>query len=328
VPVTPNSSSRQLPFLAAIAIWALIVALAAMYAMRAGFGGANLALALGVAAALFAFEFFLALPNIQNSLQTSFGARLGVLAPIIPLGLFLIYSVSLSHRPWLTVAGAAYVIAPALILASSAGKSPGTWEDYLAIAIIWLPVEFRWMYRLFPYPSPLTHTLTILLALATGVAAFILLRRIDGVGYALDWRRGYFVNFVLLFAIFAAIAIPLGMKMRFLTWAPSVGRLRALPLTIIGILFFTAWPEEFLFRGLLQNLLSKSLKSSWLGLIVAAAIFGLSHILHSPFPNWKYVALASIAGFFYGLAWMNTRSLVPGVLMHALVDITWHLLFR
>ena len=40
--------------------------------------------------------------------------------------------------------------------------------------LIWLPVEFRWMYRLFPYPPPLTHTLTILIALGTGVAAFVL----------------------------------------------------------------------------------------------------------------------------------------------------------
>lgn len=314
--------------MAAVATWALIVALAAVYALRAGLGGPSLVLALGLAAALFAFEFFLALPSTQNSLQRSFGARLRILAPIVPLGLFLIYSVALNNRPWLTVAGAAYVIAPALILAGSAGKFPGRWEDYLAVAIIWLPVEFRWMYRLFPYPAPLTHTLTILLALGTGLAAFVLLRRLGGIGYALDWRRGYFANFALLFAIFAAIAIPLGMKMGFLAWAPSTARLRALPLSMIGILFFTAWPEEFLFRGLLQNLLSKSLKSPWLGLFVAAAIFGLSHILHSPFPNWKYVALASIAGVFYGLAWMRTRSLVPGVLMHALVDITWHLLFR
>jgi hypothetical protein len=184
------------------------------------------------------------------------------------------------------------------------------------------------MYRLFPYPPPLTHTLTILLALGTGVAAFIFLRGLDGVGYALDWRPGYFTNFALLFVIFAAIAIPLGMKMHFLVWAPSIEHLRELPLSILGILFFTAWPEEFLFRGLLQNLLSKSLKSSWAGLLVAAVIFGFAHILHGPFPNWRYVALASIAGIFYGLVWIRTRSLVPGVLMHALVDISWHILFR
>lgn len=317
-----------MPLAAAITLWAAIVALAAVYAMLHGYGGPSLVLALGVAAALFAFELFLALPHVQNSLRTSLGARIGILAPVIPLGVFLLYSVTLGHRPWVTIAGAAYVIVPALILAGSAGKAPGTWEDYLAVAIIWLPVEFRWMYRLFPYPAPLTHTLTILLALGAGVAAFILLRRLDGVGYALDWRRGYFFYFAALYAIFAAIAIPLGMKMGFLAWQPSTSRLRALPLTIVGILFFTAWPEEFLFRGLLQNLLSKSLKSSWLGLFAASIVFGLSHILHSPFPNWRYVALASIAGVFYGLAWMRTRSLVPGVLIHALVDVSWHLLFR
>lgn len=305
-----------------------MVALAAVYAIMLGFRGPRFGVALGVAAGLFAFELLLAVPRVQSSLRASFGARLGVLAPLVPLGLFLIYSVTLGNRIWLTLAGAAYVIAPALILAGRAGKAPGTWEDYLAVLALWLPVELQWNYRLFPYPPPITHALTILLALSTGVAAFLLLRRLDDVGYAIDWRRGYFAHFAILFIVFAAIAIPIGMRIGFIHWAPSLGRLRAAPLTMIGIVFFTAWPEEFLFRGLLQNLLSKTLRSSWLGLFAAAIIFGFSHIHHAPFPNWKYVGLASIAGVFYGLAWMRTGSLVPGVMIHALVDISWHILFR
>ncbi|MGH9688222.1 MAG: hypothetical protein ACRD5K_14150, partial [Candidatus Acidiferrales bacterium] len=189
-----------MPFSVAVAIWTVIVASAAVYGMMLGFGGPRLALALGIAAALFGFEFFLALPSVQSMLQGSFGARLGILAPLAPLALFLIYSVALGNRGSITVAGAAYVIAPALILATSAGKPPGTWEDYLAVVVLWIPIEFRWTYGLFPYPPPLTHTLAILLALSTGVAAFILLRRLDGVGYALDWRRGYFAHFALLFS--------------------------------------------------------------------------------------------------------------------------------
>jgi len=78
------------------------------------------------------------------------------------------------------------------------------------------------MYRLFPYPPPLTHTLAILLALGAGVAAFVLLRRLDGVGYAVEWRRGFAWNFGFLFAVYAAIAITLGMKIGFLAWAPSL----------------------------------------------------------------------------------------------------------
>jgi len=63
-------------------------------------------------------------------------------------------------------------------------------------------------------------------------------------------------------------------------------------------------------------------------LALASLIFGLSHIFHAPYPNWKYVLLASIAGLFYGHVWMRTGSLLPGALVHGLVDITWHVLFR
>jgi membrane protease YdiL (CAAX protease family) len=166
------------------------------------------------------------------------------------------------------------------------------------------------------------------MALGTGIAAFLLLRRLDGIGYAIEWRRGFGWNVTLHFAAFAAIAIPLGMRIHFLRWDPSFARVRSLPIVALGILFFTAWPEEFLFRGLLQNLFSRSFNNKWAGLLVASLIFGLSHIFHAPYPNWKYVLLATIAGLFYGNVWMKTGSLLPGALVHGLVDISWHVLFR
>lgn len=312
------------------------MACAAFLGLRAGFGGRHFAIALGVAAALFAFELFLALPSVQGAVLASFGNRGGILAPMVPLFAVLVYSWAVAGGWHWMLIGAAYAVIPALLLASGRGKSPGTWEDYAALVALWLPVEFRWMYRLFPYPPPLTHTLTILMALSTGVAAFVLLRRMPGVGYALEWRRDFAFHFGFNLFVFSAIAIPLGLQIGFLHWQPALPGIRAivltgpvaLPLSAIGILFFTAWPEEFLFRGLLQNLLSKSFQSEWAGLIVASVIFGFSHILHAPFPNWKYVILATIAGFFYGRAWMKTGSLVPGVLIHATVDTLWHILFR
>jgi len=81
--------------------------------------------------------------------------------------------------------------------------------------------------------------------------------------------------------------------------------------------------SKFLSLGVLR-----SVQSLLAGLIVASAIFGLAHIFRAPYPNWKYTGLAAIAGLFHGRAWMKTRSLVPGTLVHALVDITWHALFR
>lgn len=317
-------------------VWAIVVACATLLGLRAGFGGRHFVIALGVAATLFAFELFLALPSVQSAVLLSFGNRGGILAPIVPLFAVLVYSWGVTGGWQTMLVGSAYAVTPGLLLASGKGRSPGTWEDYAALVVLWLPVEFRWMYRLFPYPPPLTHTLTILMALTTGIAAFVLLRRLPGVGYALEWRHSFAFHFAFNFLVFSAIAIPLGIEIGFLTWRPALPGIRSillsgpmsLPLSTIGILFFTAWPEEFLFRGLLQNLLSKSFRNGWAGLIVASVIFGFSHILHAPFPNWKYVLLATIAGFFYGRAWMKTGSLVPGVLVHALVDTLWHILFR
>ena len=267
-------------------------------------------------------------PSILDQGRQSLGEHGGVLAPLIPLFAVLIYTVGVTTNWKMALIGAAYAVLPALLVASSTGKPPGTWADFAAVIIVWLPVEFRWMYRLFPYPVQLTHTLTILLALSTGVAAFVLLRRLEGVGYAIEWRRGFAGNVLLHFGIFAAIAVAIGIRIGFLVYDPSAARLRSLPLTIIGILFFTAWPEEFLFRGILQNLLSRTFRNQWTGLVLASAIFGLSHILHAPYPNWKYVTLATIAGLFYGHTWMKTKSLFPAALVHALVDILWHILFR
>jgi membrane protease YdiL (CAAX protease family) len=125
----------------------------------------------------------------------------------------------------------------------------------------------------------------------------------------------------------AVIIIPLGEAMRFIHFGPTLHSLRATPLTGAEILVFTAWPEEFLFRGLLQNLLARTLKSRYAGWLSAPVIFGFAHILHAPVPNWKYVLLATIAGLFYGRAWMKTGSMVPDTIIHALVDTLWFAFF-
>lgn len=314
----------------ALTVWVIVVALAAIAGAGLHLGGTRYTCALCVAATLFAFEFFLAAPGVMASAQSFLDGHGRALAPLFPLFAVLVYGIAVNGDLKFILAGAAYAVIPALLLASCAGKAPGAWQDYAtAIFIwiaIWLPPPYRLLYRIFPYPHELQHTLSIVMALSTAVAAFLLVRRLEGVGYAVEWRRGFGPNFAIHFILFALIAIPLGMRMGFLRYAPSF---RASELfTALGILFFTAWPEEFLFRGVLQNALTRSLGNKWAGLIAASVIFGFSHILHAPVPNWKYVLLACIAGLFYGHAWMKSGSLIPGVLVHALVDASWHVLFR
>lgn len=327
MPTTTKSHPLGLP--AAFAIWAVIVMAAGFAGAWSGYGGRRFALALAAAAALFAFEFFLAVPSVFARARSVFGDS-GALAVLFPLAAVLVYSILVAGNWKTTFAGVAYMLVPILLAANGAKRPFGAWQDYAAAACLWLPVWAQWLYWLFPSPfssaSPLTHTPGILLALSVGLIAFLLVRRLDDVGYAVEWRRGFGFICAFHFFVFAAIAIPLGLRIHFLAFAPSISRLQ--PFAFVGILFFTAWPEEFLFRGVLQNLLARTFSSEWAGLIVASVIFGFSHILHAPFPNWKYVLLATIAGFFYGRAWMKTKSLVPGVMIHALVDISWHVLFR
>lgn len=298
-----------------------------LFGIFAGFpldyGRTYFAIAIFVAAILLGAEVFTACAGIRERLSAVFSGSTRVLASLIPLFAFLVYALSFYPSSWLRVsAGIVFVVVPAFFAATARGTSP-RWEDYFALIIIWLPVQFRWMYRLWPYPPPLTHALTILFAMTVALAAFLFIRRLDGIGYAIEWRRGFGWTVLLNFLLLALIIIPLGEAIHFIHFGPTAQSLIRTPLTGMEILVFTAWPEEFLFRGLLQNLLSRSLKSRNAGWIVASVVFGFAHILHAPVPNWKYVCLATIAGLFYGRSWMKTGSLVPGAIIHALVDAMW-----
>jgi uncharacterized protein len=322
-----SEKSRELSFGGALALWAALLLTGVFVGQHLGFGGWRFALVMAVSGILLAGYVLPATPRVRDRLQAWLGARRGLTA-LVPLGALAIYSLSVAGDWRFKALGAAYVLAPTLMLSKIATNERASPLDYLAVLIVWLPVEFRWMYRLFPYPQQLTHTLTILLAVNVGLAAFIFARRFPGIGYAIEWRRGFGRVIAVNLALFTVIAIPLGELIGFIHWDPSLARLRSVPLFALGILIFTAWPEEFLFRGLLQNLLARTLRNECAGLIIAAVIFGFSHILHAPFPNWRYVILATIAGIFYGRAWMKTGSLVPGAIVHGCVDVLWHLLFR
>jgi membrane protease YdiL (CAAX protease family) len=97
--------------------------------------------------------------------------------------------------------------------------------------------------------------------------------------------------------------------------------------TFIGMLWVVAMGEEFFFRGFLQQLLSKGLRSEAIGLVVASSVFGLVHLPFRNFPNWRMVALTAILGLFCGVAFMRARSVRAAMVTHALVATTFRLFF-
>ena len=313
-----------------LGLWAALCFGGGLYASWLGYGGRGFAATLTVFSFYFGVMLLFAARYVPEFLSLRFGAGGAYLLGASAFLAYLIYAMGTNTFALARAAAVAGIVLIPLALAASArGRPPGAWQDYLTLAGIWVTVKFSPSHWFWPYPGgQLAYVLTVLLCLNVALAAFVLVRKVPGIGYNIGWgsRWGFFV--VASFVVFGAIAIPLGIGMHFIYFAPQWHAWRSLPLLYIAILFFTAWPEEFLFRGLLQNMLSRSSKSELAGWWTASVLFGFSHITNMGFPNWRYVILASIAGIFYGWTWRKTNSIFASAIVHALVDTTWHFFFR
>jgi len=321
---------RQLGPLPMLALWAVLTLTAALYSAWLGYGGRAFAATLTAFAFLFLVMLLLAARGVDSRLAARFGAGSSYLLGVAVFLVCLIYLFGTNTFAWTRAAAVAgLVFIPLALAASAKQKPPGAWEDFLIIVSIWLAVKFSPSHWLWPYPSGrLAYVFTVLLCVNVALASFVLLRSVNGVGYSIGWSGHWSLSIVASFLVFGCIAIPLGQAMHFIEFAPQWSQWKSLPFLSLGILFFTAWPEEFLFRGLLQNMLSRASHSELAGWWTASALFGFAHITNMGFPNWRYVVLATIAGFFYGWTWRKTGSIFASALVHAAVDITWHFLFR
>jgi len=105
--------------------------------------------------------------------------------------------------------------------------------------------------------------------------------------------------------------------------------LAGFPVSFIVFFLSAGLPEEFFFRTFLQGHLTFVVGNETQALIVASLVFGWSHIqsMKEWYPNKTSVVLWARAqliqttlGIFFGVLWMRTKSLIPIVLTHTLVD--------
>ncbi len=321
---------RQLGPLSVLILWAALCIGAGFYGFWLGYGGR------GFAATLTAFAYFLAVillfaaRGTSDSLRSHFGFRGGLVLGMTTCLAYLIYAFGTSTFSLARAGAIAGLVFMSLALAASAeSKLPGAWQDWFMLLGLWGFVKFSPSHWLWPYPNgQLAYVFTVLLALNIALSSYVLVRCMNGIGYFIGWGRRWGFYVLASFIVFAIIAIPLGIGIHFITFAPHWADWKSLPYVVIVIFFFTAWPEEFLFRGLLQNLLSRLSKSPLAGWLTASVLFGLSHITNGRFPNWRYVILASIAGLFYGWTWRKSGSIFASALVHATVNTTWRFFFR
>jgi membrane protease YdiL (CAAX protease family) len=324
-------AARQLSVWTALGLWTAAVATASLYGALHGYSGRAYAVTLCVLAFFLAIQLSLAAGNLGERIARRAGSHRAVLIATIPFFAYLIYLPGTnSFTLWHAAFAAAYTLTPVLLTISAGAAKPGAWQDYLAMLAIFLPLKMRLLNSLWPYGGPTVgYAATMLLAVCVALATFLFVRQFDGVGYNIVWGRDAVIAVLVHFGLLAIIVIPLGTAIHFIRFDPTQAHWKSLPADAIFIFLLTAWPEELLFRGLLQNSLSRTLSSETGGWFAASVIFGFAHITNNgAFPNWRYAILATIAGIFYGRTWRKTNSIFTSAIVHALVDTIWHLTFR
>jgi hypothetical protein len=216
---------------------------------------------------------------------------------------------------------AAYLFLPPLLLATSGvgarngGVPRVPVRELLVILALWLPIEFRLLPAL-PLPAPNGVDMRKLVGLVDAMYLFLVARPLPDIGYTYRLTVRDAGLAVTAFLAYAVVALPIGFATGFIAWRPELDATHVAGAPLI-IYLVTGVPEEFLFRGLLQNLLGRWLgpRTGW-GL--ASIVFGLAH-----FPDPRYMLLAAIAGLAYGWVYWHTQRITASAITHALVDGTW-----
>ena len=219
---------------------------------------------------------------------------------------------------------AVYLLIPPLLLALPPGASGGTLRvplrELAVVFALWLPIEFRILPPL-PLPAPNGVDMRKLVGLVEAMYLFLVARPLPRIGYTYRLTARDAATGVIAFLAYAVVALPIGFATGFIEWRPELDATHLVGGPLI-VYLVTGVPEEFLFRGLLQNLLTQ-----WLGprpgLFVASVIFGLAHL-----PDPRYVLLAAIAGVAYGWVYFRTQRITASAITHALVDATWGAFLR
>jgi membrane protease YdiL (CAAX protease family) len=185
-------------------------------------------------------------------------------------------------------------------------------------------------------PEPMQQvTVQTLFIACTAIWAIMVVRRLDGFNFRLLFSFEDFKFGGKLFLLFGVVALPIATLTGFGNWQrmlslhqtyPSIPPLLVYAILPVGMYFGVALIEESLFRGILQNLLSKTLGKPWIAWALASVVFGIVHFkFGSPV---LYTIFATCAGGVYGYAYMKTGRIMPGAITHAMVNSLWLILFN
>ncbi len=328
----------------AVVLDALLAAAGFIYGGQRGISptvSAPIIIAFLVQAAMFLLPGF---PGARRRAERAFApktlAMLLVVGGILP---YLIFSIPLGLFSAKNFSGlfALAAAAPALFVLAPPKKRGLAWQDVIVIVVLAAPIiSGLTSFLVDAYRGPLAlpedirrlDILGKLMAISVGAMAFLSLRGLDGVDFRFfpnwrDLRTG-----AKHYLYYLPIGVPLSLATGLVEWAPREtldwGLAADFVGTGLGIFFATALGEELCFRGILQNLLEKTLRKPLVAQSIAAAAFGTVHLSFRFYPNWGFALASMVAGLFYGNAFRERRSVGAARATHTLVVLTWSFLFR
>ena len=274
--------------------------------------------------------------TVQQQVRSTFQRqpRLIWAVPVLLTGVFNAAAALASACSWklclLVFAYTAMPVCCAALQGAGFVKRPKA-MDFFTILLLWLPLELAAGARFVPRPAQgYLHSVAYGIAILLGLLLFLGYRWFPDLKFNL-WRarRDWWLP-MAGFAAVAPVLIFLGIAIGFIPPphfpVKSAGSMAG---ALLLIFFGTALPEEILFRSLIQNLLALRFGASIPTLLGASFIFGCAHLNNGPqaLPNWRYMILATIAGFAYGFVFRRASTVLSSAALHMLVDGTKHFFF-
>jgi uncharacterized protein len=278
-----------------------------------------------IAAFLVEYPFYLVagFPALRDRLATPLLPWLLAISAALP---YLVSSIGTSTFSWVSLAR---LVALALVLSLwyvLLPARPITDYGFLGvIAAVLLGKYFTKVYTA-PYPGVEIATLGHLALIHISVIVLLVERRTDEGGFGFIPNRAEWKIGAMHYLAFLPVGFPLAFALNAMRFGPMPSAWR-LVATFLGFLWVVALSEEFFFRGALQHWIEEQTWRPQLALIITSVLFGLVHLPFRGFPNWRWVLLASILGYFCGRARNEARSVRAAMVTHALVITTWRALF-
>ena len=215
-----------------------------------------------------------------------------------------------------------YFLVPYLILRFlRKGEEKFDFWIFLVLLIIAIPIDLQLLPKDYSFSKLVIVDLTFFL--------FLIIAGIKDIGYTWNLNLKDLKIAFLGFLAFGVIALPIAIYTNFISFNPTHLSWERILIALMVIFFFVAIPEEFFFRGIIQNLLEKSFKNKTkyapaISILITSIIFGLSHFYKY---DWRYVFLAILGGVITGIVYYQTRKITVSAITHLLTDATWSLLF-